>query len=105
MKKLLPMLMAGLIAISGITALNYRSASAAGHKADVDMVAACKRQFEAAYSHVVKIVEWNVMGWKCYINNKDYAHDIDVKGWCKAKYGGTAKYDDFNNPYSWYCEY
>jgi len=105
MKKLLPILLAGLIAVAGATALSSQPASAAGRRADVDMVAACQRQYEAAYSHVVKIVEWNVMGWKCYINNKSYPLDIDVRGWCKAKYGGAAKYDDFNNPYSWYCEY
>lgn len=65
MKKLLPILLAGLIAVSGATALSSQPASAAGRN----------------------------------------PLDIDVRGWCKAKYGGAAKYDDFNNPYSWYCEY
>ena len=41
MKKLLPILLAGLIAVSGATALSSQPASAAGRRADVDMVAAC----------------------------------------------------------------
>ncbi len=106
MKKFLPMLVAGLFAISGATAFNPQPASAAGHRADVDMVAACLYQYDAAYKADVVIVEWNVMGWRCYINNyKPGLLDINVRAWCKHKYGGGAAYDDFNNPYSWYCSY
>lgn len=108
MKKLLSILVAGLIAVSSVTALGSQSASAAGHRADVDVIAACLYQYQGAYTAGVKLVENNVMGWRCYINNyKPGLLDIDVKGWCKHKYGNraAAKYDDFNNPYSWYCEY
>lgn len=108
MKKLLPLLALGVIATAG-AALNSQPASAA--RAGVDMVDACLYQYQGAYKANVVLVEQHVAGWKCYLNGiKVPEHlmlDTDVRGWCKHKYGGkaTAKYDDYYNPYSWYCSY
>jgi len=108
MKKLSSILVAGVMATLGLSAIS-QPANAAGHRADVDMVAACLYQYQGAYRADVVIIEQNVMGWRCYINGyrppKDYLLDINVSAWCKHKYGGGAGYDDFNDPYSWYCSY
>ncbi len=106
MKKLLPILVAGLITVFGATVFSSQPVSAAKRRADVDMVAACLYQYQGAYTAGVTLIEHNVAGWRCYINGfKPGLLDIDVLGWCKHQYNGTAKYDDYNNPYSWYCEY
>lgn len=103
MKRLLPILAVGAMILSGASITNNVNAATAG----VDMVDACKLTYQAAWKVEVTLVEQNVMGWKCMINGYSYKLDINVGAWCKHKYGNGArsKYSDFNDPYSWYCEY
>lgn len=89
-------------------AVGANQASAA--RASVDMVDACLYQYQGAFRADVVLVENNVWGWKCYLNGivvpTHLMLDINVDAWCRHKYpNGKGKYDDFNNPYSWYCEY
>lgn len=108
MKKLLPVILAGAMMMAGVT-MNNQPANAA--RAEVDMVAACLYQYQGAYRADVVLVEFHVAGWKCYLNGirvpAKAMLDIDVSKWCKHKYGrsASAKYDDYYNPYSWYCAY
>lgn len=109
MKKILSTIVVGLTVASGAAALASRPVNAA--RAGVDMVDVCLYQYQAAWRADVVLVEQHVAGWKCYLNGikvpvKDML-DIDVKAWCRHKYGrgASAKYDDYYNPYSWYYSY
>lgn len=48
----------------------------------------------------------NVMGWRCRYNGGwNYIdQSINVSQYCSTNFGAVARYSDFNNPYSWYCQ-
>lgn len=70
---------------------------------------ACVNQYPAAYHHEVFILEnqYNVMGWRCRLNHIHSGYvELDLNRQCRVQYGtaASARYTDFNDPFSWYCE-
>ena len=71
----------------------------------VSMYAACNDQHPGT---TLVLVENTVSGWKCRTSWSGGVVDygIDVEKRCKRQYGrnaAKAAYDDYNDPYSWYC--
>ena len=97
-----------LTLIVGISAMTVAPASAATRLGGVSVYNACKYQYKAAWSWEVFILPntYNVMGWRCYLNGNHYGYvELNLNTECRREYGSLAHaaYDDFNNPYSWYC--
>lgn len=70
----------------------------------VNMEEACTMQWGAVMD--VRLVENNVMGWRChwYGTNGQVFRDVDVNYYCRTKWpGSSSHYRNFNDPYSWYC--
>ena len=87
---------------------NAKPASAYTRLGGVSVYNACKYQYNAAYSWEVFVLSnsYNVMGWRCYLNNIHTGYvELNLNTECRRKYGSGAQaaYDDFNDPYSWYC--
>ena len=89
--------------------INTQSTSAIT-KVGVSMYNACKYQYPAAHHWEVFIKpgQYNVHGWACHLNYiQSGSVQLNVDQECRRAYGSkaTAGYDDYNNPYSWYCAY
>lgn len=104
-------IIAGIVSLTlmlAIGIMNTKPASAITRLGGVSVYNACKYQYTAAFAWEVFILSssYNVMGWRCYLNNiHSGSVSVNLNRECKRVYGTTAKagYDDFNNPYSWYC--
>lgn len=108
MKRSSMIALAGFCILSGAFLIQPSKASAA-QRGSVSMYDACRTQYEGAYDHNVYVdpSNWTVFGWRCQLNHLPGSVSLDVSRECKREYGSraVAKYEDYNNPYSWYCLY
>lgn len=97
-----------LILMFGFNALSYETTNAITRLGGVSVYDACRYQYSAAYAWEVFVLPdtYNVMGWRCYLNHIHSGYvELDLNAECRREYGSLARatYDDFNDPYSWYC--
>ena len=71
----------------------------------ISVADACEQQY--GLNMDTYLVAPNVHGWRCGIHGSNGFIEwggVDLWGYCARKYSGYgAFYDDYNNPYSWYC--
>lgn len=81
----------------------------------IEMHQACRL---ANYGHDQGSILWSaqltypdqgVYGWRCYFDNAPWAswynqkYSLNVQLICNAIYGGTARFSNQSDAYSWYC--
>ena len=106
-KKIITLAMLTAIATIG-TGIVAKSepASAASRLGGISVYSACEDQYPGSYAYRVFLVENNVFGWRCSFGNAPAGGaGLDLNRQCRKQYGkpAYARYDDYNNPYSWYC--
>lgn len=71
----------------------------------ISVADACEQQY--GLNMDTYLVAFNVHGWRCGIHGSNGFIEwggVDLWRYCANKYSGYgAFYDDYNNPYSWYC--
>ena len=102
----------GVCALAFVLALAgsgfFAKSASAANLGGVSVYLACKNQYTSAYHWEVFIQTHNVMGWRCHLNKiKQGSVSVDLNKQCRVQYGKSwaqAKYTNFNDPFSWYCE-
>lgn len=95
---------AGALAAGGVAASS--SPAHAAYAGGVDVAGWCASQLGGG----LYIRTWNAWGWRCYAQDQFWpyswwAKGVDMNAACHLTYGwdSWASVQDFNNPYSWYC--
>lgn len=68
------------------------------------MAGACANQWPGYWK--VALINNTVYGWKCQFNSSlgPVYEGVNLNQQCNYQYGtSTAKYTNYNNPYSWGC--
>jgi hypothetical protein len=88
------------VGLGGVAPL---SASANG---GVDITGWCRRYYNSGAFNAV-VVTYNVYGWRCqYGSDVGTRLNVDMNAACAYTWPGrpgSARFTNFNNPYSWYC--
>lgn len=94
------LLCASLVVIAGGVVGTATSASAA--TAGINMVDVC--HYEVS-SLATPIHGSTAPSWLCHVGATNYGINLDL--WCQYKYNPNAyaNYTNFNDPYSWRCNY